>query len=597
MSLPSTFAIPRGAFVHARSPAGVFGYEAPEFLVIVNTFFDTVDPTSPHYRVETADAQNVHLEMNWPAMVGISACRIAWGDRVMFDGSPARQAVKAKYCALPLYVTFLRPSGLVDSCPVLSFQKTHWMARADRGVGHLSLHQVGGRPIVDLSLLQETWSRAMRPSRAAIKAAQDVFDGLCTREEGWRRINAAYRVHENVIGGGDGVNMEEMNILERMRSHNLPQVALERMNAGLTHIRQVVGMASQTLHEPTFILECDRAGMRNLAFRIRGLLSNLSNPGWTARDIVKDYACVVLEYPLGTFDRILFREMETVNQIFQNHCAAAAYTALQGIVAAYTQHRAAIQRDAVRDQDRAAVREIAARAEQRRRNAEAAELAAWHRERQEEDEQIEDAIEENRQEMAEHAEAQMEAEEAAARGEANYATRLGDIDELHTREERLERVAAAAQDARNSIQAYLRVRNEMKAERDATVPQFIGGWIKKPTADGRGIEEGLDEMATVTEVREGTDGCPWPFFVYENHVKAEIAKGGECPITMTPLSLCKSVNVSMNCGHIYESKSIVAWTNVTGSENAKCPSCRAPIAGMWQMRVKSMVSGVGGESS
>lgn len=584
MSLPSTFAIPRGAFVHARSPAGVFGYEAPEFLVIVNAALDTVDPASPHYRVEPAEVQNAHLDMNWPAMVGISACRIAWGDRVMFDGSPARQAVKAKYCALPLYVTFLRPSGLVDSCPVLSFQKTHWMARADRGVGHLSLHQVGGRPIVDLSLLQETWSRAMRPSRAAIKAAQDVFDGLCTREEGWRRINAAYRVHENVIGDGDGAHMEEMNILERMRSHNLPQVALERMNAGLTHIRQVVGVASQTLHEPTFILECDRAGMRNLAFRIRGLLSNLSNLGWTARDIVKDYACVVLEYPLGTFDRILFGEMETVTQIFQNHCAAAAYAALQGIVTAYTQHRAVILGEAVREQDRAAVREIAARAEQRRRNAEAAELAAWHRERQEEDERIEDAIEENRQEMAEHAEAQMEAEEAAERGEVDDS---------------LGRVADAAQEARNSIQAYLRIRNEAKAARDATVPQFIGGWIKKPTADGRGIEEGLDEMVTVAEVREGADSCPWPFFVYENHVKAEIAKGGECPITMVPLASCKSVNVSMNCGHIYESKSIVAWTNVTGSENAKCPSCRAPIAGMWMMRVKSITSSAaaGGDAS
>ena len=587
MSLPSTFAIPRGRFIQDNSPAGVFGYEAPEFLVIVNTFLDTVDPTSPHYRVEPAEAQNVHLEMNWPAMVGISACRIAWGDRVMFDGSPARHAVKAKYCALPLYVTFLHPNGHVGSCPVLSFQKTHWMARADRGLGHLSLHQVGGRPIVDVSLLRETWSRAMRPSRAAIKAAQDVFDGRCTREEGWRRINAAYRVRNNAISGGDGAHMEEMNILDRMRNQNLPQVALERMTAGLTHIQQVVRMASQSLHEPSFILECERAGMRNLAFRVRGLLSNISNPGWTARDIVKDYACVVLEYPLGTFDRILFGEMETVNQIFQNHCAAAAQAALQGIVAAYTQHRAANHREAVSGQDRAAVREIAARAEQRRRNAEAAEVARWNRERQEEDERIEDAIEENRQEMAEHAEAQMEAEEAAARG---------DVDERPIQEDMLERVAEAAQNARNAIKSYLRLRKEAKVERDDTVPQILGVWIKKPTADGRSIEEGLDEMATAVEVREGTDSCPWPFFVYENHVKAEISKGSECPITMTPLASCKVVNVSMNCGHIYENKAIVAWTNVTGSENAKCPSCRAPIAGMWQMSVKSIKGGAGDES-
>jgi hypothetical protein len=155
----------------------------------------------------------------------------------------------------------------------------------------------------------------------------------------------------------------------------------------------------------------------------------------------------------------------------------------------------------------------------------------------------------------------------------------------------MERVAYAAQEARNTIKAYLRLRKEAKVERDPTVPQVLGVWIKKPTADGRSIEEGLDEMVTAVEVREGTDSCPWPFFVYENHVKAEIAKGSECPITMTSLALCKVVNVSMNCGHIYENKAIVAWTNVTGAENAKCPSCRSSIAGMWQMSVNKLMNG------
>ena len=64
-------------------------------------------------------------------------------------------------------------------------------------------------------------------------------------------------------------------------------------------------------------------------------------------------------------------------------------------------------------------------------------------------------------------------------------------------------------------------------------------------------------------------------------------KGTECPITMERLSECKVINVSMNCGHIYDAAAISKWTKLTGSENAPCPACRTPIAGMWQIHVKN----------
>jgi len=149
-----------------------------------------------------------------------------------------------------------------------------------------------------------------------------------------------------------------------------------------------------------------------------------------------------------------------------------------------------------------------------------------------------------------------------------------------------ERLAEAAQAARNAALEYSRLRKEYKAHRDPSVPIFRSMWIKKPTADGRDVEPIPDEMATEVEVRMGTDGCPWPYHVYVNHARAEIEKGSMCPITMERLSECKVVNVSMNCGHIYEARAITKWTNVTGAQNAPCPSCRTPIAGMWQMRVK-----------
>ena len=187
--------------------------------------------------------------------------------------------------------------------------------------------------------------------------------------------------------------------------------------------------------------------------------------------------------------------------------------------------------------------------------------------------------------MAERNEAQMEAEEAELA--ASHAAPASTATDPHEAYQRIRSdVDDAAHDLRTAQVVYNRLRSEARLKRDATLERHVGMWLKVPTGDGRAIERIHDELATEVEVRSGTDGCPWPYFVYENHVRAEVAKGLECPITMTPLISLKHVHVSMNCGHIYDPKAIVAWTNVTGAENASCPTCRAPIAGMWQIRTK-----------
>ena len=150
-------------------------------------------------------------------------------------------------------------------------------------------------------------------------------------------------------------------------------------------------------------------------------------------------------------------------------------------------------------------------------------------------------------------------------------------------------VEEAAKKARLATLEYTRLRKELKMKRDQSVPVFRGMWIKKPTADGRDVEPSVPGLATIDDVREGIDDCPWPYQVYKNHVKTEIEKGTQCPITMEPLSACKVLNVSMNCGHIYSTAAITQWTNMTGAENSMCPTCRTPIAGMWQMTVKSCI--------
>ena len=612
MSFPSTFAILRGAFIDTKSPAGVRGYEKPEYLVIMNAVKDTTDPTRPFYRVTRSNGGNANLDKNWPAKIGVSSCRIAWGEGVTFYGNP-HPLVKTKYCLLPLNVTFFRSNGMVDSCPVLSFERTFWMGRADRGMAHLSYSDVGTE-VVPKSLLWQSWTRAKTPLRAAVKAAKDAFYGRCSKEEAVRRINVAYNDFTSGLGSTTVVPEVTMSLVDRVRSMNqhgraLPEVILRRMNADLPAVRNFLSTHSHLVTTPWFVAECTRIGNSVLPIHIRNLVFSRDHAANIAKKIVNDYACDVLGYTSGTFDvPFLSVELNAVSIMFHDHCLGFANTALEEILHAYRlnqRHQQSAresnefweaERIRVADIDEAARQNIIRMNRDAREAYEAqraAEEDTYYRERQMEDERIEEAIEENRQEMAERNEAQMEAEEAAAGGPAD--TSAADAREAYQRIR--SDVDDAAHDLRTAQVRYNRLRSEARLRRDATLQRHVGMWLKIPTGDGRTIERIHDELATEVEVRSGTDGCPWPYFVYENHVRAEVAKGLECPITMTPLSSLKHVHVSMNCGHIYDPKAIVAWTNVTGAENATCPTCRTPISGMWQIRSKPRSDDAAGSDS
>ncbi len=613
MPFPSTFAILRGSFVDAKSPAGVQGYEKPEYLVILNAVKDTTDPMRPLYRVIRSNGGNANLDKNWPAKVGVSSCRITWGDGIMFDGSEPPQPVKTKYCLLPLNVTFFSSNGMVESCPVLSFERTFWMGRADKGMAHLSYREVGTE-VVPMSLLWQSWVRAKMPLPAALKAAQDAFNGLCHKEEAVRRINAVYNDFAAGLDGNAVVPEVPMSIIERTRTLNLPEVALRRMKTDLPAVCDFLGTYSHLVSTPWFVTECTRLGNTGLINHICNLVFSHDHAANIAKKIVNDYACAVMDYPSGTFDDMVLRfEMNVVSRMFQDHCLSFVNSALEEILHAYRlnqQHQHSQQEsDEFWEAERIRIADIdeAARQDAIRVNRNvyeayqayeaqvAAEEDELYRQRQEEDEQIEDYIEENRQEMAERNEAQMEAAEAEERATTDGVNVVAATAASHSREDLFERVNDAAQTVRQAILDYSRLRKEAKVSVDDTIPRLRGMWIKKPTADGYALEETeADEIVTGAEVREGADGCPWPYFVYANHAKVEIDKGAECPISMIPLASCKNINVSMNCGHIYESKAITAWTNITGARDANCPTCRAPIAGMWRLSVKPRVPAASG---
>ena len=620
MSFPSTFAILRGAFIDAKSPAGIRGYEKPEYLVIMNAVKDTTDPTRPFYRVTRSNGGNANLDKNWPAKVGVSSCRIAWGRGVTIYGNP-HPPVKTKYCLLPLNVTFFHSNGMVDSCPVLSFERTLWMVdRADKDMAHLS-HREEGTEVVPTSILWQSWTRAKTPLRAAVKAAKDAFNGRCSKEEAVRRINVAYNDFRAGLGGTEVVPEIPMSLVDRVRSLNqhgasLPEVVLRRMNTDLPAVRNFLSTHSHLVTTPWFVAECTRIGNRVLPNHIRNLVFSRDHAANIAKKIVNDYACDVLGYTSGTFDVPYPRlELNAVSIMFQEHCLEFVNRALEEILHAYRlnqrHQQSARESNEFWEAERIRVADIDEVARQNiiRMNRDAheayeaqraAEEDAYYRERQMEDERIEEAIEENRQEMAERNEAQMEAELAADASAAGGAGSSADASPADAREayQRIRPdVEDAAHDLRTAQVVYNRLRSEARLRRDATLERHVGMWLKVPTGDGRAIERIHDELVTEVEVRSGTDGCPWPYFVYENHVRAEVTKGLECPITMTPLSSLKHVHVSMNCGHIYDPKAIVAWTNVTGPENATCPTCRAPIAGMWQIRTKPRSDDTTGSNS
>jgi len=577
MSFPSTFAILRGALIDATGPAGIHGYEKPEYLVIMNAIEDITNPSRPFYRITRSNGGNVDLDMNWPAKVGVSSCRISWG-----NDCETRQPIKTKYCFLPIYVTYFQSNGGVASCPVLSFERTFWMDCADKRMAHLSYREVNTE-VVPKSLLWQSWTRSKMPLPAALKAVKDAFNGRCSKQEAVCRINTAYNDFSNGLDGTTVVLETPMTIINRVRTQNLPDVALRRMKMDLPIVRDFLGSHSNLVSTQWFIAECTRLGLTDLAYSIRKLVFTHDNMTNISKNIINKYACNIIGYPSDTFDNhFISFELHLVREMFQNCCLAYVNDTLPEILHAY---RTNIQHQQSQDENQRS------RAEAAFNEALEYEDAARYGYQQEEDERIEDYIEENRQEMAEYNEAQMEAEQ---------------VDMVHTntdnielaREDLLQRVSDAAHNARQALLTYAKLRKEAKAPLDVTVPRLRGIWFKRPTVDGRDLEETeADEMATIAEVREGTDGCPWPYFVYSNHAKVELDKGTECPITMVPLSSCKRVSVSMSCGHIYESKAITAWTNVTGAHDAKCPTCRTPIAGMWQIRTKTRSGDTSGSDS
>ena len=141
---------------------------------------------------------------------------------------------------------------------------------------------------------------------------------------------------------------------------------------------------------------------------------------------------------------------------------------------------------------------------------------------------------------------------------------------------------------RQSVKVYIQARNAAQAPYDPSVPRIRGMWIMSPTGDGRTLRDNeagsMLEVASDIEIRETASDCPWPYWVYKNHVDREIAKGEECPIKGVPLSSCLIVSVSMNCGHMFDHAAIVAWAS--RKPDVSCPICRAPIAGLWHVRSK-----------
>ena len=71
----------------------------------------------------------------------------------------------------------------------------------------------------------------------------------------------------------------------------------------------------------------------------------------------------------------------------------------------------------------------------------------------------------------------------------------------------------------------------------------------------------------------------WPVFVYQNHVRMEMSKGTECPITMTPLADMTEFAVNPKCGHIFEPAAFTRWLQEASerSEPMVCPLCRTDV--------------------
>ena len=139
---------------------------------------------------------------------------------------------------------------------------------------------------------------------------------------------------------------------------------------------------------------------------------------------------------------------------------------------------------------------------------------------------------------------------------------------------------------REALNVYIRTRDASKSAYDPSIPRIRGMWIMSPTEDGRGLRENaagsMLEVTSDIEIRDTASDCPWPYWVYKNHVDHELAKGENCPIKGVPLASCLIVSVSMNCGHMFDHASIVTWAS--RKPDFSCPVCRTPIAGLWHIR-------------
>ena len=71
----------------------------------------------------------------------------------------------------------------------------------------------------------------------------------------------------------------------------------------------------------------------------------------------------------------------------------------------------------------------------------------------------------------------------------------------------------------------------------------------------------------------------WPVFVYQNHLRTEMSKGTECPITLTKLADMTEFAVNPKCGHIFEPVAFTRWLQESSQrgEPMVCPLCRTDV--------------------
>ena len=135
-------------------------------------------------------------------------------------------------------------------------------------------------------------------------------------------------------------------------------------------------------------------------------------------------------------------------------------------------------------------------------------------------------------------------------------------------------------------------------EPERTEGQHIAFWYERlfnmsfrvEELDEAEPEEAEEEAEPVAEAEEpesqpfeplGWNELPsqWPAFVYQNHVRMEMSKGTECPITLTRLADMTEFAVNPKCGHIFEPTAFTRWLKDASErgEPLVCPLCRTEV--------------------